>query len=217
VVATAVAGTVLLGLGAFWLSFTALADLAQRAGIGPAQAWVWPIIVDGIILVGTISVVALAPCGPRATWYPWALLVAGAVVSVSANAAHATVADNDLPGPWAAAISAVPPLVVLVMTHLTVELTSRTDRHRPHASGPAAERLSQEQRRRLAWDQHRAGRTNKQIVDHHGVHPSTVGRWLAAPPPDSQTGAAASTTRRASRSTGAHLTGTDTNAKQVTP
>jgi hypothetical protein len=107
----------------------------------------------------------------------------------------------------------VPPLVVLAMTHLTVELTSRTDRHRLHATGPAAEGLSQEQSRRLAWDQHRGGRTNKQIADHHGVHPSTVGRWLAAPPPDSEAGTTASTTRRA----GAHLTGTDTSANQVAP
>ena len=39
VAGTAVAGTVLIALGAFWLSFTALTDLATRAGIPgkPAQ------------------------------------------------------------------------------------------------------------------------------------------------------------------------------------
>lgn len=31
-VVTAVVGTVLIALGAFWLSFTALADLARRSG-----------------------------------------------------------------------------------------------------------------------------------------------------------------------------------------
>ena len=57
---TAVVGTVFIAVGAFWLSFTALADLARRSGIAPTQAWAWPLIVDGIIVVGTVAVVALA-------------------------------------------------------------------------------------------------------------------------------------------------------------
>ena len=70
--------------GAFGLSFTALADLAARSGIGTGQAWAWPLIVDGIIVVATVAIVALA--GQKAAWYPWALLIDGAVVSVTANA-----------------------------------------------------------------------------------------------------------------------------------
>lgn len=195
VVATAVAGTVLIALGAFWLSFTALADLAERAGIVASQAWVWPLIVDGIIVVATISVVALAPYGRRATWYPWALLLAGAVMSVSGNAAHAVVAaENTLPGLWAAAISAVPPLVLLAITHLTVVLTSRTTHPLGHREMKAAhepvpaEEPSREERRAVAWSQREAGWTNKEIADHFAVHPSTVGRWFADPPPESSNG-----------------------------
>ena len=54
-VITSVAGTVFIAAGAFWLSFTALADLARRAGIGEGQAWAWPLIVDGVIVVSTPS------------------------------------------------------------------------------------------------------------------------------------------------------------------
>lgn len=124
-VVTAVAGTVFIAAGAFWLSFTALADLAARSGVGDGQAWAWPLIVDGIIVVATVAVVALA--GQRSAWYPWALLIGGAAVSVSANALHAVVAaDADVPGLLAAAVAAVPPVVLLAITHLTVILT------RPH-------------------------------------------------------------------------------------
>ena len=70
---TAVVGTVFIALGAFWLSFTALADLAARSGVDRRQAWAWPLIVDGIIVVATVAVVALA--GQRSAWYPWSLLV----------------------------------------------------------------------------------------------------------------------------------------------
>lgn len=119
---TAVAGTVFIAMAAFWLSFTALADLAARSGIGPGQAWAWPLIVDGIIVVATVAVVALA--GQKSAWYPWALLIGGAVVSVTANALHAVVAaDATVPGLLAAAIAAVPPVVLLAITHLTVILT----------------------------------------------------------------------------------------------
>ncbi|MBS1674369.1 MAG: DUF2637 domain-containing protein [Actinobacteria bacterium] len=121
-VVTAVAGTVLIACGAFWLSFTALADLARRSGINRGQAWAWPLIVDGIIVVATVAVVALA--GQRAAWYPWLLLMVGAGLSVVANSLHAVVtADADVAPILAASVAAVPPLVLLAITHLTVLLT----------------------------------------------------------------------------------------------
>ena len=86
-VLTAVAGTVFIAAGAFWLSFTSLADLARRSGIGAGQAWAWPLIVDGIIVVSTVAVVALADT--RSAWYPWALLIGGATVSGGAAGHHA--------------------------------------------------------------------------------------------------------------------------------
>ena len=74
-VGTAIAGTVLIAAFAFWLSFTALSDLARRSGVDAGQAWAWPLIVDGLIVVATVAVVALD--GQRAAWYPWLLLMAG--------------------------------------------------------------------------------------------------------------------------------------------
>jgi hypothetical protein len=132
-VLTAAVGTVFIAAGAFWLSFTALADLAARSGIGAGQSWAWPLIVDGIIVVATVAVVALG--GQRSAWYPWTLLIGGALVSVTANAIHAVVAaDADVPGVLAAAVAAVPPVVLLAITHLTVVLTRPT-------TGPARREL----------------------------------------------------------------------------
>ncbi|WP_370325930.1 DUF2637 domain-containing protein [Euzebya sp.] len=191
VVGSAVGGTVAIALGAFWLSFTALADLARRAGIPAGQAWVWPLIVDGITVVATISVVALAPHGRRATWYPWTLLVAGATISVAGNATHAMVAtEGDVPELLAAVIASVPPLVLLAITHLTVELTRRTTaagpdgathRHTSQAPTPASKpSLRRADRRAQAQAYRRDGWTNTRIAKELGVHPSTIGRWLAS-------------------------------------
>lgn len=138
-VVTAASGTVLIAAGAFWLSFTALADLAMRSGITAGQAWIWPLLVDGLIVVATVAVVALD--GHRAAWYPWALLIAGALMSVTANAAHALVtAEMSVPGLLAATVAAVPPLVLLASTHLTVVLIRSThDTGTPPTATPPAE------------------------------------------------------------------------------
>ena len=191
-VVTAVAGTVLIAAGAFWLSFTALADLARRSGVNAGQAWAWPVIVDGLIVVATVAVVALA--GHRAAWYPWVLLAGGALISVTANALHAVVAaDADVPGVLAACVAAVPPLVLLASTHLTIVLV------RSQHSTPAAERalepvepaaaeeaaepevLEPAGRRGVAARLRDEGWSNKQIARHLGVAPSTVGRWFPRP------------------------------------
>lgn len=200
---TAVAGTVFIAIGAFWLSFTALADLAHRSGIAANQAWAWPLIVDGIIIVGTVSVVALA--GGREAWYPWMLLIAGAAVSVAANAIHAVVAaDADVPPVLAASVAAVPPLVLLAITHLTVVLTQRF--RVPHSStasavrGPSTELVQlhphpdvpeKGARRDIAALMRQRGMSNREIASATGVHPSTVGRWFAGTlgTPDLQKGA----------------------------
>ena len=190
-VVTAATGTVLIGIGAFWLSFMALADLAARSGIAPRQAWIWPLLVDGQIVVSTIAVVALD--GRRGAWYPWALLICGALVSVAANA---------LPAMLAATVAAVPPLVLLASTHLTVVLTRSTTAppntsEAPHellaATEPVAAIESEAEpdaepeaelvlgRRERAARLREAGWSNKAIADELGVHASTVGRWFTPP------------------------------------
>ncbi|MDI6024130.1 DUF2637 domain-containing protein [Leucobacter sp. UT-8R-CII-1-4] len=201
-VMTAITGTVFIAAGAFWLSFTALADLARRSGIDDGQAWAWPLIVDGIIVVATVAVVALAS-QTRPTWYPWTLLAAGAVVSVTANAIHAIIAaDTDVPPILAASVAAIPPLVLLSITHLTVILTRPTTARAANAIEDASVEAATSSRpvvvpevepaqavelpvvsvseRRAEATQLREveGWSNKKIARHLGVHPSTVGRWF---------------------------------------
>src|SRR5579875_733486 len=142
VLGVAVAGTVFIALGAFWLSFTSLSALARSCGIPADRAWMWPLIVDGVIVVATVSVVAVCGNGleRRAARYPWLLLSAGAAASVLANASHAIVsADARVPSVLAALVAAVPPVVLVAITHLTVELTRRPQPRPATTAGTSAQ------------------------------------------------------------------------------
>ena len=204
-VGTATAGTVLIAGLAFWLSFTALTNLAERSGVAQRQAWAWPLIVDGLIVVATVAVVALDR--KRAAWYPWLLLIAGTAVSVTANALHATVAaDPSVPGVLAGCVAAVPPLVLLASTHLTVvlvrshlapgaapdEMQSQAPSDEPEGDDdavpagtscagrlPVTDAASEPgDRRDVAARLRVGGWSNKAIARELGVAPSTVGRWF---------------------------------------
>ena len=221
-VVTAIAGTVLIAALAFWLSFVALTNLAQRSGVAEGQAWAWPLIVDGLIVVATVAVVALDR--KQAAWYPWVLLMAGTLVSVTANALHATVAaDSDVPGVLAGCVAAVPPLVLLSSTHLTVVLVrshrSAGDGRTGTADAPETGALegpdevtdpesadceravavpASPGRRELAARLRAEGWSNKAIARQLSVAPSTIGRWLprSDAAPKTTTATAAVTERR---------------------
>ncbi|MFL4472537.1 DUF2637 domain-containing protein [Paeniglutamicibacter sp. MACA_103] len=126
VLRTAVAATVLIAIGAFVLSFAALTDLAQRSGIEANLAWIWPIIVDGMIVASTVAIVALNGHNRRAMIYPWTLLFFGAFVSTAANSVHAILTvgamQSDIPPVVSALVAAMPPVVLLAITHLTVHM-----------------------------------------------------------------------------------------------
>lgn len=132
---TSVVGTGLLALGGFTLSFAALRDLAVRVGMPADLGWIWPLLIDGMIVEATLAVVALAQRGSRAVWYAWFLLAAGAVVSVGSNSVHAMLTGHGWAG---AAAASVPPVVLLATTHLTVLLMAAPEASAAPAQVPAA-------------------------------------------------------------------------------
>jgi len=52
--------TVVIAGAAFWMSFPALRSLAVIAGVPAAEAWLWPLIVEGSMTQSTIALLTLA-------------------------------------------------------------------------------------------------------------------------------------------------------------
>lgn len=77
-----------LAVSAAILSFSGLQKLAVVSGFDPSIAWLLPVIVDGMVLTGSLGVIAAGLVGLR-TWYEWMLTILGVGISVAGNIASA--------------------------------------------------------------------------------------------------------------------------------
>ncbi|MCP9276831.1 DUF2637 domain-containing protein [Mycolicibacterium arenosum] len=109
-----------VGAAGFALSFTALRDLATRGHVPAGQAWLWPLMVDGAIVLATLGVVVMAG-DPRCRGdrrFFWAVLIGGAAVSIACNALHAVLEPEAPLEAWLrGCLAAVAPTALLVTTH----------------------------------------------------------------------------------------------------
>jgi Protein of unknown function (DUF2637) len=120
-------GVLVLAGAAFTLSYDALHQLALDSRVRPALAWLWPVVIDGTIVVALLTVLAAKRAGARAA-YPWALAGLFSLASVAFNIAHAP--DR----PVAQLVFAMAPVALVLTTHL---LMQQVGWRRP-APGPTA-------------------------------------------------------------------------------
>lgn len=122
---TALAMTIIIGVGAFAWSFAALTELSVMAGITPRLAWAGPIFVDGAIVQSAVALVSLQrrarqnvtiPFGTKVFF--WGELFAAELISVVGNGLHAAESGQRiLPAAIAACVAGAAPLFGLAATH----------------------------------------------------------------------------------------------------
>src|SRR5688572_32278612 len=108
------AGVLLLAAAAFTLSYDALHQLALDSRVRPALAWLWPVMIDGTIVVALLTVLAANRAARRAG-YPWTLAGLFSAASVAFNIAHAP--DR----PVAQLVFAMAPIALVLTTHLLMQ------------------------------------------------------------------------------------------------
>ncbi len=129
---TSATGVLVLAAAAFTLSYDALHQLALDSRVRPGLAWMWPVVIDGTIVVALLTVLA-AKRAAASTGYPWALAGLFSAASVAFNIAHAP--DR----PVARLVFAMAPVALVLTTHLLMQQASwRTMPDRPAAqqAGP---------------------------------------------------------------------------------
>jgi hypothetical protein len=175
----AVAITFGVGAAGFALSFAALRDLATRGHVPAGQAWLWPLMVDGAILLATLGVVAMAgdPLCHKDRRFFWQVLAGGATVSIMGNALHAILpADEPLPTWVCGILAAVAPAALLVTTH---GLTLLTRMHRRGAASAAAAQAPQEASDNVVESEGRAPAVRQAATEAVAEVPAGS-RWHAA-------------------------------------
>jgi len=133
------AAAIIVGVGAaaFRLSYSTLKDLAVLAHIPAQDAWLFPLIVDGTILLATFGVLV---CPGRERRFFLGVLVVGSAVSVAGNSLHAVANGQPLPA-WASAIvAAIAPVSLLADTHGLAVLFRVA--HRPTVPEPKPETVA---------------------------------------------------------------------------
>jgi Protein of unknown function (DUF2637) len=125
-------GVIVLAAAAFTLSYDALHQLALNSRVRPALAWLWPVVIDGTIVVALLTVLAAKRAATRAG-YPWVLAGLFSLASVAFNVAHAP--DR----PVAQLVFAMAPVALVLTTHLLMQQAGW--RHAtPGPTAPGAER-----------------------------------------------------------------------------
>jgi hypothetical protein len=125
------AGVLVLAGAAFTLSYDALHQLALDSRVRPGLAWLWPVVIDGTIVVALLTVLAAKRAG-TAAGYPWALAGLFSAASVAFNIAHAP--DR----PVARLVFAMAPVALVLTTHLLMQQVSW---RQPSSGRPAAPAL----------------------------------------------------------------------------
>jgi hypothetical protein len=122
---TSAAGVLVLAAAAFTLSYDALHQLALDSRVRPGLAWMWPVVIDGTIVVALLTVLAAKRVAAR-TGYPWTLAGLFSLASVAFNIAHAP--DR----PVAQLVFAMAPVALVLTTHLLMQQAGwRGLRNRP--------------------------------------------------------------------------------------
>jgi uncharacterized protein DUF2637 len=111
---TSAAGVIVLAAAAFTLSYDALHQLALDSRVRPALAWLWPVVIDGTIVVALLTVLA-AKRAATSAGYPWTLAGLFSAASVAFNIAHAP--DR----PVAQLVFAMAPVALVLTTHLLMQ------------------------------------------------------------------------------------------------
>jgi predicted transcriptional regulator len=101
----------LLAAAAFWLSFDALRHLAAQNGIEVSMAWLYPAIIDGAIIIFSLSVLQTSLNKEKAA-YPWGLVALFTILSIILNITHAQ--PTFLPR----VLAAIPPMALFLSFEL---------------------------------------------------------------------------------------------------
>lgn len=175
----------LLAIAAFALSFEALRDLAITTGAipNPKQAWLFPVLLDGGVVVFSLAALRASLTGSDRRWY-MTLVVVVTLLSVAFNVAHAT------RGILSSVMAGMPPLLLFmafeslmrqIQDSLKPPGEKAAKKPRPSTKTNLSTTVSSSENKERAATLHDQGWSKSKIARELGVSPATVSRYLRKP------------------------------------
>ncbi|WP_435830462.1 DUF2637 domain-containing protein [Saccharopolyspora shandongensis] len=126
--------TLLVAVGAAYVSYRHGHQFALRYGADKTTAALWPLVVDGLLLTATIELWKTHDHGAASQWKAWLSFMIGIALSLCANIASAPELNI-----FALAVAACPPLALL----LSVELLNQALKRHHIGQAPAPDESPQ--------------------------------------------------------------------------
>ncbi|MDF1754654.1 MAG: DUF2637 domain-containing protein [Verrucomicrobiales bacterium] len=121
-----------LAAGAFALSYAGLKDLASTNGVDPRLVWIWPLVLDGAIIVFSVCAFRAGLCGESIA-YPMFLVVLSTLASIAFNVLHAPVPEGATLWSKAALVprimASIPPLALFLSFEVMIRQLQSQVRH----------------------------------------------------------------------------------------
>lgn len=130
------------------LSYAGLRDLALNAGVAPHLALLLPLVVDGLIVSGSLLAIA-SLLTQHSPWFAWSLVVVGSAASLWGNVALAQT-------PQAMAVHALAPVALILSMEASLlgfkrSATARiADEQKAEAAAERAERAAERRAEKAA-------------------------------------------------------------------
>lgn len=112
--------TLLVTIGAAYVSYWHGHDFALRYGADKTTAALWPLVVDGLLLTSTIELWKTHDDGAAGQWKAWLSFMLGIALSLCANIASAPELNI-----FSIAVAACPPLALLLSVELLNQALKR--------------------------------------------------------------------------------------------
>lgn len=146
-----------IGTAAFRLSFDAQYTLVTHiARMSPTIAWLYPLVVDAFIITTVLTAWWANKPTPWQRTYPWLAMALFSAISISGNSLKVLTIDHLQNPRLAVAIYTVPPIALLIATHLATSTVFK----RPATPATPAKNPPRSRQPRVA-----AERTEQQHTD----------------------------------------------------
>ncbi|MEV0055228.1 DUF2637 domain-containing protein [Saccharopolyspora shandongensis] len=119
-------------VGAAYVSYRHGHQFALRYGADKTTAALWPLVVDGLLLISTIELWKTHDHGAAGQWKAWLSFMLGIALSLCANIASASELNT-----FAIAVAACPPLALLLSVELLNQALKRHHAAQTAESGSA--------------------------------------------------------------------------------